>query len=149
VEARDLEIPGAAGLAASAKQQRWSREQAAALLAAWQKSGLTLARFAKERGLVPERLRWWRDKLMPAEAATPAAPAGSAVRFVPVRVARKGDTRSAPSLPQPRSAPPERAIDNQAALEVMLANGRRVRVAPDFDAASLTRLIATLEALPC
>jgi hypothetical protein len=40
-------------------------------------------------------------------------------------------------------------MEGTANLEVVLANGRRVHVAPGFDTASLTRLIATLEALPC
>ena len=147
MEARDLDIPGADVLAASAKQQRWSSEQAASILAEWKKSGLKLATFAKQRGLLPERLRWWRDKLMPE--AKPKAPAGSAIRFAPVRVARKGSTRPAPSSSPPPSVSPPETMEGAANLEVVLANGRRVRVAPGFDAASLTRLIATLEALPC
>ena len=146
MEARDLDMPGADVLATSAKQQRWSPEQAASVLAAWKKSGLKLTPFAKQRGLLPERLRWWRDKLMPE--AKPKAPAGSAIRFVPVRVAGKGITHPAPSSSPPSVSPPK-AMEGAADLEVVLANGRRVRVAPGFDAANLARLITTLEALPC
>ena len=35
------------------------------------------------------------------------------------------------------------------ALEVVLADGRAVRVAPGFDAATLRRLLAVLEGRPC
>jgi hypothetical protein len=45
---------------------------------AWRRSGLALERFAVEHGLVPQRLRRWRDKVTPG-----AAPA---VTFVPVEV---------------------------------------------------------------
>ena len=147
MEARDFDTPRTDTLVDSAKQQRWSPEQAASVLAAWKKSGLKLGTFAKQRGLLPERLRWWRDKLMPE--AKPAAPTGSAIRFAPVRVARKGSTRPGSSSPPPPSASPLKAREGEASLEVVLANGRRVRVAPGFDTASLTRLITTLEALPC
>jgi hypothetical protein len=42
------------------------------------------------------------------------------------------------------------AVPTQAsALEVVLADGRAVRVAPGFDAATLRRLLAVLEGRPC
>jgi len=42
---------------------QWSDHEARGVLSAWRKSGLTLERFAKERGLVPQRVRWWKAKL--------------------------------------------------------------------------------------
>jgi hypothetical protein len=36
-----------------------------------------------------------------------------------------------------------------SALEVVLADGRAVRVAPGFDAATLRQLLAVLEGRPC
>jgi hypothetical protein len=42
---------------------QWSEHEARAVLSAWQKSGLPLQTFAKSRGLVAQRLRWWANKL--------------------------------------------------------------------------------------
>ena len=39
--------------------------------------------------------------------------------------------------------------DASAGLELLLVNGRRIRVGVDFDAATLQRLLAVLEDQPC
>ncbi len=39
--------------------------------------------------------------------------------------------------------------ENAGALEVLLLDGRIVRVAPGFDAATLRQLLAVLEGRPC
>jgi hypothetical protein len=39
--------------------------------------------------------------------------------------------------------------EGEAALEVVLAGGRRVRVHPGFDEATLARVVAVLEAVSC
>jgi hypothetical protein len=39
--------------------------------------------------------------------------------------------------------------DRASALQVVLADGRTVRVAPGFDAATLRQLLAVLEGRPC
>ncbi|WP_224245989.1 hypothetical protein [Hyalangium gracile] len=43
--------------------RQWSPEKAQELLAEWRASGLSLGRFARERGLGGERLRWYFDSL--------------------------------------------------------------------------------------
>lgn len=45
------------------KWRQWSPEEAQAVLAEWRASGLSLGRFARERGLGAERLRWWKKRL--------------------------------------------------------------------------------------
>ena len=53
-----------AGASSRAQQaERWSREQAAAVLEEWKSSGLSIAAFARERGVVAQRLHWWRARL--------------------------------------------------------------------------------------
>jgi len=42
---------------------RWSREQAAAILEEWRSSGQSIAAFAREHGVVAQRLHWWRARL--------------------------------------------------------------------------------------
>jgi hypothetical protein len=61
--------------------------------------------------------------------------------FVPLRlVASPGH-----SIVGPASAP----ASEGAGLEVVLANGRRVRVGSDFDGSLLARVVAVLEGLAC
>ena len=40
-----------------AHRGQWSEHEARGVLSAWRKSGQSLERFAKERGLVPQRIR--------------------------------------------------------------------------------------------
>jgi len=54
-------------------------------LAAWQKSGLPLATFARERGLGAKKLSWWRSRLGGAVSAVAAKPPRKP-RFVPAVV---------------------------------------------------------------
>jgi hypothetical protein len=43
------------------------------MLAAWERSGLTMAAFCRERGLRPKRLYWWRRRLSQWSEETPSA----------------------------------------------------------------------------
>jgi hypothetical protein len=42
--------------------RRWRQEDAETVLAAWEKSGLSLSRFAGTQGVNVQRLIWWRKK---------------------------------------------------------------------------------------
>ena len=46
-----------------AHRGHWSEHEARGVLSAWRKSGQTIERFALDRGLAPQRVRWWRNKL--------------------------------------------------------------------------------------
>lgn len=106
---------------------RVTRAQWADRVERWQKSGLSAGAFAKRHQLSESQLRWWRWRLreladqvaiIPAEPTTPAPP----ISFVEV----------APAL----------AAES---LEVVLVNGRRVRVPAGFDDKTLLRLLEILE----
>jgi hypothetical protein len=43
--------------------RQWSPEEAQGVLAEWRASGLPLGRFARQRGVGAERLRWWKKRL--------------------------------------------------------------------------------------
>lgn len=43
--------------------RQWTAGEAREVLAAWKRSGLPLATFARRRGLSAERVRWWRQRL--------------------------------------------------------------------------------------
>ena len=89
----------------------------------WRASGLSVRAFCGRRGLATPSFYHWR-RVLERRAAEKAA-------FVPVQVV-------AEAVPAPA-----------AALEVVLTDGRIVRVAPGFDAATLRQLLAVLEGRPC
>ena len=90
----------------------------------WRVSGLCVRAFCAQHGLSSASFYHWRRVLERRAAAEPAA-------FVPVQVV-------ADAVPAQASA-----------LEVILTDGRTVRVAPGFDAATLRQLLAVLEGRPC
>lgn len=92
------------------------------LIQQWQRSGLSVRAFCDRHQLTQPSFYAWRHRLQQRAAA--AAP------FVPVRV-----------VPD---APPLAA----GSIEVVLASGRRLRVAPGFDPAALRQLVAVLEEAP-
>jgi len=89
----------------------------------WRASGLSVRAFCDRRGLALPSFYAWRRTLERRAAEVPA--------FVPVQVV--ADAASAQT----------------SALEVVLADGRAVRVAPGFDATTLRQLLAVLEGRPC
>ena len=86
----------------------------------WRTSGLSVRAFCRLRGLSEPSFYAWRRSLQQRPATT----------FVPVRVV--ADQAPAPS----------------SCFELVLANGRTVRVAPGFEAAALRQLLAVLEEVP-
>lgn len=104
----------------SAKERFWRR-----VLRDWRKSGLSVRAFCAEHGLAEPSFYHWRRTL---QERAPSAPA-----FVPVRVVAE------PSPPRAG-----------AAVELVLGNGRTLRLGPGFDAATLQRLLPLLEeGRPC
>jgi hypothetical protein len=89
----------------------------------WRASGLSVRAFCDRRGLATPSFYHWR-RVLEQRATEKAA-------FVPVQVVAE----AVPAL--------------ATALEVVLTDGRMVRVAPGFDAATLRQLLAVLEGRPC
>jgi hypothetical protein len=90
-------------------------------LARWRRSGLSVRAFCRAEGVNESQFYWWRRRLGQADPETPA--------FVPVHV-----------VAEPAAAPAARGI------EVVLANGRCLRVGPGFDPHTLVTLVDLLEA---
>ena len=99
---------------------------------AWSRSGLSQAEYCRRQGLQPVSFSWWKRRLSAGaqaigrgrkrhggQAAVPA-------HFIEVRM--------------PDAAGP-------GVYEIRLAGDRSVRVPGDFEAATLTRLIAAVEAV--
>jgi transposase-like protein len=64
-----------------ARRTHWTEEDARQVLDEWRRSGDTLAAFARARGLVPERIAWWRKRLAGSRSTT-----GPALTLVPATV---------------------------------------------------------------
>ena len=88
-------------------------------IAQWRASGLSVRDFCDRHGLAAPSFYAWRSRLHQRTGDTPAV--------VPVQLVA--------------DAPPAQA----SALELVLADGRVVRVAPGFDAATLRQLLTALE----
>lgn len=66
--------------------KQWTPAEARRALAAWRKSGLPLATFARERGIGAEKLRWWRNRLDGTVSVAAAKPPPRKPRLVPAVV---------------------------------------------------------------
>ena len=101
---------------------RWSEHEARGVLGAWRKSGQTIEGFAKERGLVPQRLRNWRKKLEGNQAATDEMKGELALLPVQLTVTTK------------RGEP----------VALYLRSGHVLRVGRGFDEEAFKRVLALL-----
>ena len=104
-------------------QERW-REMAVkwrGLIAEQSGSGKSIAAFCRDRGLTTSQFFAWKKRLRQT----------AAYQFVEVQVPR---------------APAQPAKANSGAIEIHLAEGRRIRVEHGFDAEHLRAVVAALEA---
>ena len=90
------------------------------LLARWQRSGLSVRAFCREEGLSEPSFYLWRRKLDQAHNIKPT--------FIPVHVVTDEDRQAA-----------------SGSIEIVLANGRSLRVGPGFDSPTLVKLVDLLE----
>ncbi len=99
----------------------------------WKESGLTAKQFASEVGVSPHSLSWWSWRLRSRSKGRPAAR-----RTATMTIAGK-------STVSPLTFVELTAAARNDALEVVLTTGVAVRVRPEFDARTLTRLLDVLE----
>ena len=108
-----------------AHRGQWSEHEARGVLNAWRKSGQPIERFAKERGLVPQRIRFWRNKLEGKPRALVHSEASLAL--LPVQITEAS---------QPKRGEP---------VAVYLRSGHIVKVGRGFDEEAFARVVALLE----
>lgn len=105
----------------------WRADDAQEVLTLWRRSGTSLAGFAREYGLCPNRLARWRDRLQ----SEPPVP-----RFHPVRLVEAAGTRPLSDR-------------TGGEIEIVLGGARRVVVRPGFDPAVLAEVVRVLETIAC
>jgi transposase len=111
-------------------RRRWLREQKLAILAEVDAPGGSVSEVARRHGLHTSLLFRWRRDLTKRARSASAPPQQS---FLPVRL-------PPPSLPTPPA--PERP----GIIEIVLADGRTLRVGADVNTAALVRIVEALEA---
>jgi hypothetical protein len=107
------------------KEQHW-RE----LLQRWQHSGLSVAAFCRRHRLAPPSFYAWRRTLQQRDHQAQARTQLPTVTFVPLHV---------------RPDPPT----SGSTLELVLGNGRVLRIPADCSLDSVRALLAVLEEPPC
>lgn len=101
---------------------KWSEVEARGVLDAWKQSGQSLEEFARQRGFVTQRLRWWKGRFARDEKALAMEAAG----VVPVRIKREAPHRGEP-------------------VTVLLRTGHMLKVSHGFDEDAFARVVALLE----
>jgi len=109
-------------LAALVMSRYWRAADAEQVVAAWRRSGESVAAFARQHGVHAVRLLRWRARLKAETQPT----------FHPVRVVDR-----------------KRSAARSKRLTLELPGGRRIRVPEDFDAGHLERLVRTIESWGC
>jgi transposase-like protein len=107
-------------VSAIVQKRRWSAAEAELVIRASQECGRPLSDFAQEHGLQRARIWRWSSRLRKRR--------GQSALFHPVRIVERRPANLSP-----------------AAIEVVLLDGRRVRLAQDFAAADFARALAVLE----
>jgi transposase len=105
------------------KEQRWRH-----LIDQWQRSGLSVRAFCQRQHVTVPSFYAWRRTLRQRDGS--ACPVTPPITFLPVHV-----------RPDDGEAPPP--------LELVLANGRRLRIPPGYDDTQLRQLLRILEDSPC
>jgi transposase len=117
----------------SERRRRWSDTDKQQILQETLVPGATVTAVAKRHGIGTGQIYTWRRQAL----------AGAVGGFMPVTVSEeiRPDASPEPALPAPRSAPsPRRGV-----IEIVLANGIRLRVGNDVDGAALRCVLAALD----
>ena len=121
------------------------------LVAAWARSGLSQAEFCRRRGIKAVNFAWWKRRLERdnKSTASPARPTYPSKRRGP---SDDGQTGSVPIERRRLTKASERFVEVQLTggslslmYEVVLADGRSIRVPSQFDPQVLSRLITAVE----
>jgi transposase len=129
-----------------ARRRRWTTEQKLALVEEVSRPGASVAAVADRHGMSRSLLFEWRrqvrDGTMPGVVRAEAAPV-----LVPVRIAEGAVPKvEAPRQPPASRGPAERPGKVGATIEVVLSNGRVLRVSEAIRPEVLGRLAAALDA---
>jgi transposase len=119
-------------------RRSWRREQKRAIVAEIEATGASVSEVARRHGIHSSQLFRWRREFGAPASTGEAPPAATFVRVVVEPYRQRVPLQSPP--------PPASAAKNSSFIEIMIAQGRVVRVGSDVDTAALVRIIDALEA---
>jgi transposase-like protein len=112
---------------------RWTREDGVRMAESLERSGLSVAKFARERGVTAQRVYWWLERLgRRGRTSRTAERKGS---FVPVRISG--------------TASEHRSSACSSSLDVVIGETTVIRVGRGFDAELLLQVVAALREESC
>jgi hypothetical protein len=114
------------------ERSRQARRKWEKLICEQGRSGQRVAAFCRERELGASHFYWWKKRLRAAGSEARGAPM---TRFVEVKLAGAG-----PECPARDSLP-----GGDGRVEILLRNGRSLRVGPGFDPELVRALAAVVE----
>ena len=113
-------------------RREWSLSEKRRIVAELAVPGAKLSWVARRNGLAAPLLYRWRKELTPDRPTPP---------FMPVTIAAPAPTDMETPQESVPVVPPKAAMT----IEIVLPNGRAVRVGADVDTAALVRIVAALE----
>jgi transposase len=123
------------------RRRRWTLEQKLALVEEVSRPGASVASVAGRHGMSPSLLFDWRRQAREGTMPGVVGMAAQSPALVPVRVVDEP-----PARPRPESRPrPERPVRAAATIELVLPNGRVLRVPETIRPEVLGKLAAALE----
>ena len=117
----------------------WTASEKRRIVEAAIAPGANVASVARQHGIAQSLLYRWK-KLAAAADGPDEGP-----RFVPLAIEAHTLMRSGPVAAFRPRAPGMPLNSRDGSIEVVLANGRSVRVAADIDTAALMRIVSVLE----
>ncbi len=116
-------------------RREWSQAEKRSIVAETRLPGANISAISRRHGAAQSLVYQWRKTFGPTDLPqTNMTPTGSTSAFLPVAIA-------APVPSAPASAEPGSGVT----VEIILANGRRVRADTGADPIKLARLVAALE----
>lgn len=112
--------------------RHWTAAEGGRVIAAWQKSGLSVREFARRHELDAQRVQWWKRKLVGVRGAAVGDREAAPAHFVPVITRRAEDAARAAAIVR---------IGSDIVIEVHEPS----IVAPGWLAAMLSELMRTRE----
>jgi transposase-like protein len=131
------------------RRRRWPAEDKLRIMSEALEPGAVVAAVADRNGVCRSQLYTWlrlaRDDRLPGISITPQP---ATTPFVPVRIgplAKSGSANGPPPLSPPDTRPALASRRRTSVVEVVLCNGRTLKVDESIDPAALARLVDALD----
>ena len=125
------------------RRRRWTAEEKMEILDEAFGDGGTVAAVSERHGVSRALIYYWRRQAREGGIPGVGVATANAASFLPARIEAPA-AQPEPTLPAalPRSSPPAR---RRGTVEIVLANGRLLKVDESIDPAALARLVAALD----